>query len=128
MREIKCIGNRLECKLYATIRFHFENGNGLPISKSEYHSVKVSCLRHVWSKFNVDFMLLVETQINPSLLHNKDSLHASIFQNYEATSMFSSNTNELISRRKQVGAMTIVKSDIAKHATSTGANATCLGR
>ena len=78
--KIKCIGNQLVCIPCNKLRIHFKNANGLPTSKSGCNSDKVSILRHVWSKLNVDFMSLVETQISPLLLPNKDSLHTSMFQ------------------------------------------------
>ena len=67
------------------IRLYFENVNGLPTSKSGYHFEKVNKLRHLWLKLNVDFMSLVETHINPSLLNEKDSLYATMFKNQPAT-------------------------------------------
>ena len=117
--KIKCIAIKLLCKPNDTIRLYFENANGLPTSKSGCHSEKVSHLRQIWSKLNVDFTPLVKTQINPSLIPNKESSHATVFQNYADTSILSNNTNELIGRRQQGIVMTIVKRDIVKCATST---------
>ena len=82
----------------------------------------------MWSKLEVDFISLVETQINPLLLSFKESLHTAMFRNQPATSILSNNTNELIGRRQQGGVMLAVKGEVAKYATSTGADPTGLGR
>ena len=76
----------------------FENFNGLPTTKSGCHSDKISSLRHVWSKLNADVIALVETQINTSLLPNKESIHTTMFRNNPATSILSNNTNEIIGK------------------------------
>ena len=76
----------------------------------------------------MDFIPLVETQINQSLIPNKDSLHVAIFLNHPAASMLSNNANELVGRRQQGEVITAAKGEIAKHATSTGADPTRLGR
>ena len=61
MCETKRVGNQLECRLDDTIMLYFENVNGLLISKCGFHSEKVSSLRHIWSKLNVDIIPLVDT-------------------------------------------------------------------
>ena len=61
---------------------------------------KVSGLRHAWSKINEYFKSLLETQINLSLLPNKESLHTTMFLNHLATSILSNDANELSGRMK----------------------------
>ena len=51
-----------------------------------------------------------------------------MFKIQPAKSMLSNNKNERTGRRKQGGIMVEVKGDFAKHATSTGADFTGLGR
>ena len=43
---------------------------------------------------------LIETQINLSLLPNKESLHTTMFLNHLATSILSNDANELSGRMK----------------------------
>ena len=83
--------------------------NGLPASKSGCHSDKVNVIRHAWSKLNAYFISLLETQINPSLITNKDSLHATMFKKQPATLILRNNENELIGRRQKSGVMVVVK-------------------
>ena len=68
-----------------TLRLYFENVNGLPNNSSGYKSDKVKKLRHLWSKLETDVVSLVETQIKPSLLSHKDSLHYALFCNQPAS-------------------------------------------
>ena len=98
--KIKNFRNDLAPKLDDMIRMWFENTNGLPTSKSGYYFNKVNKLRNLWSKLNKDFSSLVETQINPSLLFNKDIRHATMFKNQSDTSALSKNKNELIGKRQ----------------------------
>ena len=82
------------------IRLCIEIANGLPTSEFGFHSDKVNRLRDLWSKLNADFSSLVENQINPSLLTNKDSLHATMLKkNHSVTSILGNNKNELIGKR-----------------------------
>ena len=80
--------------------------------------VKITNTRHVISRntnqsFNVS---------------EKDSLCAALFCHQLATSILSNNSNELTGRRQQGGAMLIVRGEVSKHTTTTGANPTGLGR
>ena len=105
----------------------FENVNRLPASKTRCHSDKLSRLRHIWSKLNINFILLL-TQINPSLPPIKYYPHAAMLQNNLATSTLRNNMNELIGRRQQYGSMKAAQGEVAKHATSTGTDPTSVGR
>ena len=67
--KIPVHGNHLSLKSSDALRAHFENVNGFPTQSSGYNSDKVKKLRHLWSKLETDVVSLVETQINPSLLH-----------------------------------------------------------
>ena len=73
-------------------------------------------------------MSLAETQINPSLLSHKDSMHTTLFLYQPTTSILSSNSNELIGKRQQGGSMSAVRGDASKCATVAGADPTGLGR
>ena len=82
--KLKTLSIKLHPNQMMRLGFILKKFNGLPTSKPGCHSDKVSELIHVWSKLNADFTSLVETQINPSLLPNKDSLHATMFLNQRA--------------------------------------------
>ena len=114
MCKIKTHGNDLALKLDDVIRMCFENSNGLPTSKSVCHSDKVNTIRLLWKKLNADSISLVETQIKPSFLTNKDSLHTTMFKNQPVTSMISNNKNELTGRRQQGGVMVAVKGEFPR--------------
>ena len=107
--KLKTFGNQSVPNPDDVIRLCFENFNRLPTSKSGCRSDKVSRLRYVWSKLNVDFVSLIETQINRSFLRNKDYLHKSMRHNQLAISALSNNKNEFIGRRQQGGPMLAVK-------------------
>ena len=74
----------------------FENANGLPTCKNGCKSDKVKKLRYLWSKLKTDVMPLAETQINPSMLQSKDSLHIALFCHQLETSTLSNNSNGLV--------------------------------
>ena len=92
-------GNQLSLKPRDTLRLYFENVKGLPTNNSGCKSDKVKKLRHLWSKLEIDVVSLVETQINPSLLTHKDSLHYALFRHQPASSIHNNNSNELIGKR-----------------------------
>ena len=54
--------NQLSLKSNESIRLYFENVNGLSTSKNGCESDKVKKLRYLWSKLEVDFISLTETQ------------------------------------------------------------------
>ena len=62
------------------------------------------------------------------MLSCKDSLYAEILRNQPAESILINSVNELIGRRQKGGEMIVAKGDVAKNATSTGAEPTGLGR
>ena len=82
----------------------------------------------MWSKLETDVVSLAETQINPSLLTHKDSLHYALFRHQPASSIHNNNSNELIGKRQQGGIMMAIRGEVSKHATVTGADPTGLGR
>ena len=126
--KIPVHGNNLSLKPRDTLRVYFENVNGFPNKSFDYNSCKVKKLRHLWSKLETDVVSLVETQINPSLLHQKDSLHHALFRHKPASSIHNNNSNELIGKRQQGGVMLAIRGQVSKHATGTGSDPTGLGR
>ena len=82
----------------------------------------------MWSELETDVVSLSETQINPSLLAHKDSLHYDMFRHQPASSIHSNNSNELIGKRQHGGIMISIRGKVVKYATVTGADSTGLGR
>ena len=121
-------GNNLSLKPSNTLRAYFENVNGFPYGSTGYNSHKVKKLRHLWSKLDTDVVSLVETQINPSLLRNKDSLHRALFRHQPASSIHTNDSNELISKRQQGGVMMAIRGQVSKCTTETGSDPTGLGK
>ena len=55
-------------------------------------------LRHLWSNLNACCMTLVETNLNPSLLTNKDSLYMTVVKNKPDASMISNDKKKLMGK------------------------------
>ena len=71
---------------------------------------------------------LVESQINPSLIIDKDSLHADLFCNWSAASINGNNISLLTCRRQQGGVIIAIKDITSKFATSLVVDYASLGR
>ena len=100
LSKIPAHDNKLSLKPSNTFRTYFKNVNGFPTRSAGFNSHKVMKLRHLRLKLDIDAVSLVETQINPSLLHNKDSLYRALFRHQPASSIHNNNSNDLISKRQ----------------------------
>ena len=69
--KLKPLATNLHLNLDDVIMLYFENMIRLPTSKSGCYSEKNNRLRHLWSKLNTDFTLLVVTQIAMESLEEK---------------------------------------------------------
>ena len=82
----------------------FENVNGLPPDMGYCASSwKCNRLHHMISRFQVDAISLVETQINPTLLPCAFSIRKKLFKEKELATILSHNRKEHIGMKQQGG-------------------------
>ena len=126
--KIETSGNHLAPKPEDAFLLCIENMNSFTTSNTRCHSDKVKRMKHISSRLNAVLISLAETQINPSLVTNKNSLNNSLFTNQHVMSILSNNKNELIGRLQQGGVMAAVRVELAKFTCSTGEDPTGIGR
>ena len=111
-------GSILTEKGKSSIRLHFENVNSLPISNRAWKlSWKHKRLKCRLKRLHVDFMSLVETQINHHLLDFTCDVNEKKFRGDQHFTMMSNNSKELVAKHQQGRVLVAARGDIIKITT-----------
>ena len=68
----------------------------------------------------IDTVSIVEIQINLSLLFNSKVAHDNLFRSENDVDIVSNNSNGIIGRRNQGGALLLVRNDVARFSSLIG--------
>ena len=97
-------GSILIEKENSSVRSHFENANSLPILNRVWKlSWKHKILKHLWKRFHIDIISLVETQINYHLLDSTHDANENLFRGDQHFTTMSSNSKRLIAKHQHGG-------------------------
>ena len=118
--QIPTFGSPLSSKLNSSIQLYFENINRLSTDiKLQKYNWKYKKLPYLQRRFNVDIILIIETQIQPALLDNTYDIPSKLFAHEAHIIKLSNNSNELIAIHQQGGFLTSVHGECCKLVTNT---------